>query len=93
MRGFVIDQKEGGVDIIKGRSRVFAFTKNTTSVNVMEDDIEVMGLVGEAVMVIKDVQALPTACARNNTDRLGKRMKRRWVLTTISRKRPTDTAK
>ena len=93
MLGFVIDRKEGRVDIIKGRSRVFVFTKNTTSVNAMEDDIKVVGLVGEAVIVIKDVRAFPTACAHNEVDMLGRRMKRRWVLATISRRRPKDSPK
>jgi hypothetical protein len=32
--GFMVDRKEGRVNIIKGRSRVL-FAKNTTSVNAM----------------------------------------------------------
>ena len=72
---------------------MFAFTKNTTSVNAMEDDIKVVRLVGEAAIVIQDVLAFPTACARSNADRLGRRMKSRWVLATISQRRPKHTPK
>ena len=89
--GFVVDRKEGGVDIVEGRSGMLAFAKNATSVDAMEDDIEVVRLVGKPAIVIKDVWAFPTAFPRNNADRLWRRMKRRWVLATIIRRRPKDT--
>ena len=69
------------------------FTKNATSVDAMEDDIEVVRLVGKPAIVIKDVWTFPTAFPRNNADRLRRRMKRRWVLATIIRRRPKDTPK
>ena len=71
------------------------FTKNATSVDAMEDDIEVVRLVGKPAIVIKDVWTFPTAFPRNNADRLGlgRGMKRRWVLATIIRRRPKDTPK
>ena len=72
---------------------MLAFAKNTTSVDAMEDDIEVVRLVGKPAIVIKDVWAFPTAFLRNNVDRLGRGMKRRWVLATIIRRRPKDTPK
>ena len=49
---------------------MLVFTKNATSVDAMEDDIEVVRLVGKPAIVIKDVWAFPTACPRNNADRL-----------------------
>jgi hypothetical protein len=49
---------------------MLAFAKNATSVDAMEDDIEVVRLVGKPAIVIKDVWAFPTACPRNNADRL-----------------------
>ncbi len=55
--GFIVNQREGGVFIVQGRSRVFAFMKNATSVNAMEDDIEVVGLVGEATIIIEYVNS------------------------------------
>ena len=64
---------------------MFAFTKNTASVNAMEDDVEIVGLDGEAMIVIKDIWAFLIACALNNADRLGRRIKSRWGLATISR--------
>jgi hypothetical protein len=72
---------------------MLAFVNNTTSVDAMEDDIEVVRLVGKPAIVIKDVWAFPTAFPRNNADRLGIGMKRRWVLATIIRRRPKDTPK
>jgi hypothetical protein len=72
---------------------MLAFAKNATSVDAMEDDIEVLRLVGKPKIVIKDVWAFPTAFPRNNADRLGRGMKQRWVLTTIIRRRPKDTPK
>ena len=64
---------------------MFAFTKNTASVNAMEDDVEIVGLDGEATIVIKDIWAFSIVCAFNNADRLGRRIKSRWGLATISR--------
>ena len=49
---------------------MLAFAKNTTSVDAMEDDIEVLRLVGKPKIVIKDVWAFPTAFPRNDADRL-----------------------
>jgi hypothetical protein len=72
---------------------MFAFAKNTTSVDAMEDDIKVVGLVGKSGIVIKNVRAFPTAFSRNNADRLERRMKSRWVLATIIRRRLKDTFK
>jgi hypothetical protein len=63
---------------------MLVFVNNTTSVDAMEDDIEVVRLVGKPAIVIKDVWAF---------DRLGIGMKRRWVLATIIRRRPKDTPK
>ncbi len=42
MPGFSVYQKEGGVYIVKGRSRMFAFTKDATSVNAMKDHNKLM---------------------------------------------------
>ena len=49
---------------------MLAFAKNATSVDAMEDDIEVVRLVGKSAIFIKDVRAFPTAFPRNNADRL-----------------------
>ena len=55
MLGFIVDQKEDGVNIFKGRSRMFVFTKDATSANAMEDCIKVVGLVEKTVIVIEDI--------------------------------------
>jgi hypothetical protein len=55
MLGFIVDQKEGGANIVEGRSRMFAFMKNATSINAMEDYIKVVGLVEKTVIVIEDI--------------------------------------
>ena len=72
---------------------MFAFAKNATSVDATEDDIEVVGLVGKSMIIIKNVRAFPTAFTRNNADRLERRMISKWVLATIIRRRPKDTPK
>jgi len=72
---------------------VFEFTKNATSVNAMEDDMEVVGLVREATIVIEDVRAFPTTSACSNAYRLRRRMKSRWVPATIIWRRSKDTPK
>ena len=49
---------------------MLAFTKNATSVDAMEDDIEVVRLVRKAAIVIENVWAFPTASPSNDADRL-----------------------
>ena len=87
--GFIVNRKEGGVN--QGRGRVFAFTKNATSVNAMEDDIEFVGLVGEAAIVIEYVRAFPAVATWSNVDRLHRRRKSRGAIATIIRRGSNDT--
>jgi hypothetical protein len=89
--GFIVNRKESGVNIVQSRGRVFAFTKNATTVNAMEDDIEVVGLVGEAAIVIEYVRAFQAAATCSNADRLQRRRKSRWAIATIIRRRSSDT--
>jgi hypothetical protein len=91
MLGFIINRKEGGVHIVQGRSRVFAFTENATSVNAMEDDIEVVGLVGETAIVVEYVRAFPAAATCSDANRLRRRRKSRGAIATIIRRRSNDT--
>ena len=91
MLGFIVNRKEGGVNIVQGRGRVFAFMKNATSVNAMEDDIEFVGLVGEATIVIEYVRAFPATATWSNADRLHRRRKSRGAIATIIRRRSNDT--
>ena len=70
---------------------MFAFTKNATSVNAIEDYIEFVGLVGEATIVIEYVRAFPTAAMWSNVDRLHRRRKSRGAIATIIWRRSNDT--
>ena len=55
MEGFVINRVELGVDVVDKWGGVFSFTKDAPTVDVMEDGIELMRLVGETAIVMEDV--------------------------------------
>ena len=52
MEGFIIDRVEFGVDSVNWRGRVSAFAKDAPTIDVMEDDIELMRLVRETAIVM-----------------------------------------
>ena len=55
VEGFVINRVELGVDVVDKWGGVFSFTKDAPAVDVMEDGIELMRLVGETAIVMEDV--------------------------------------
>jgi hypothetical protein len=59
----------------------------------MEDYIEVMGLVGEAAIVVEHVRAFPAAATCSDANRLRRRRKSRGAIATIIRRRSSDTPK
>ena len=58
VEGFVINRVEFGVDVVDKWGRVFSFTKDAPAVDVMEDGIELMRLVGETAIVMEDIPGL-----------------------------------
>ncbi len=55
VEGFIVDCMEFGVDVVDRWGRVFLFAKDAPAVDVMEDGIELMRLVGKTAIVMEDV--------------------------------------
>lgn len=69
----VIGCKESWVDVIERWGGVLALSENGTPVNVMEENVEVMRLVGITAVVVKDVLALLSAHPIGDTNWFGAR--------------------
>ena len=66
--GFIVGSKKRGVDIVEGWCRMLAPTKDRSAINVAEDDVKVMRLIGESTIVLENVPTLLAAHAGGNPD-------------------------
>jgi hypothetical protein len=67
----IVDREESWVNFVERWGKVLALSKNCTPVDVMEENIEFMQLVGITAVVVKDVLPLLAAHPIGDTNRFG----------------------
>ncbi len=58
MLSVIVDREKGWINIVKGGSRMFAFTKDATSMDAMDDCVQFVGLVRKSAIIIDAIWML-----------------------------------
>ena len=68
MKLFIKAREEARVDIVNRRRDMLASPKNGSALDVMQDNVELVGLVGEPPIIEKYIRALPTPNLPSDSD-------------------------
>ena len=71
MLGFAKLRSKTRVAIVKGWKRVLALPEDAATINILKDDIEVVRLIGESTVVIKNDLSLGAVRSGGNLNWLG----------------------
>jgi hypothetical protein len=89
---FVVISMEARVDIVEWRSRVLPFPQARFSLNIMEDDIELVGLIREPAVLEENIWPFLSLKLTGNADGFaGRRVgSKYWRWARIQRRQPVQ---
>ncbi len=71
MEGFVVFREKLGGDLIEGWGRMLTLAQDGTAVDITQEDIKVMRLIGKSLIVVKHISTFLPAHAGCDPDGFG----------------------